>query len=113
MLAQKFFYCSQKADEFIIKQGDDAQYFFIIDNGAVNIEVNGAQKRELKRGDGFGELALMYNSPRSASCKAKENSHFWCLDRQTFKQQLQALVSEEYEQNRSFIEKTAFFRNPE
>ena len=39
---------------------------------------------DYKIGDVFGELALMYNAPRAASIKAKEDSVLFSLDRDTF-----------------------------
>ena len=36
-------------------------------------------------GDTFGELALMYNAPRSATVKALADSVVWAVDRQTFR----------------------------
>lgn len=39
---------------------------------------------DYQSGDVFGELALMYNAPRAASIKAKENSTLFSLDRDTF-----------------------------
>ena len=38
-------------------------------------------KKELNAGDAFGELALIYNSPRSATLKAIENTYLWGLNR--------------------------------
>jgi len=35
-------------------------------------------------GEGFGELALLYNVPRAATITANENSTVWRLDRDTF-----------------------------
>lgn len=35
-------------------------------------------------GEGFGELALLYNAPRAATIKAIEDSIVWKLDRDTF-----------------------------
>ena len=35
-------------------------------------------------GDYFGELGLLYNTPRAASIKAKVDSIVWALDRETF-----------------------------
>jgi len=38
----------------------------------MEVIVNDKAKRELKAGDGFGELALLYNAPRSATVKAMD-----------------------------------------
>ena len=35
-------------------------------------------------GEGFGELALLYNAPRAATITAREDSTVWRLDRDTF-----------------------------
>ena len=35
-------------------------------------------------GEGFGELALLYNAPRAASIQAKTDVTLWSLDRDTF-----------------------------
>lgn len=35
-------------------------------------------------GECFGELSLLYNTPRAASIKAKTASILWALDRDTF-----------------------------
>jgi len=40
--------------------------------------------KEYQAGEGFGELALLYNAPRAASIKAKTDCVVWKLDRDTF-----------------------------
>ena len=40
----------------------------------------------MKAGEGFGELALLYNSPRTATCKTIEDSFFWAIERKLFKE---------------------------
>ena len=67
-------------------------------------------KRELKREDGFGELALLYNSPRSSSVKAVENSTLWTIDRYKFKRAVEDVVLKNYEENRKFMEISDFYR---
>jgi len=66
------FYCEVKAGDHVFKQGDDATSFFILETGKMDVIVNNVKRRELKLGEGFGELALLYNAPRSASILAVE-----------------------------------------
>lgn len=68
-------------------------------------------KRELKREDGFGELALLYNSARSSTVKAVENSTLWFIDRLKFRRAVEDIVLKNYEENRKFMEISDFYRN--
>lgn len=67
-------------------------------------------KRELKISDGFGELALLYNAPRSASVKCFETSYLWGIERNTFRRAVEEMITKEYEENRKFMEVVRFFR---
>lgn len=68
-----------------MKQGDDASSFFVLQKGRIAVFINGEMKREIKPQEGFGELALLYNAPRSASLKAQVDCTLWGIDRGTFK----------------------------
>lgn len=82
---EKFFCCEVAKDDFIIKQGDDASSFFILEKGKFSVMINGERRREIRQSEGFGELALLYNAPRSASLQALENSTLWGINRNTFR----------------------------
>lgn len=71
----------------IIKQGDEGDYFYIIEVGTVDFYVNGSKVSSSGPGSSFGELALMYNSPRAATAIASSDSGVtcWALDRSTFR----------------------------
>jgi cAMP-dependent protein kinase regulator len=78
------------AEEIIIRQGDQGDNLYVIDQGKFVFLFEGVGGKE-KIGDiegagSFGELALMYNCPRSATVKATDNGILWVLDRYTFKQ---------------------------
>ncbi|XP_039881978.1 endoplasmin [Simochromis diagramma] len=75
--------------EHIIDQDDDGDNFYVIENGTFNIfvKVDGTEKLVGcydNRGS-FGELALMYNTPRAATIIATSPGALWCLDRLTFR----------------------------
>lgn len=64
-------------DEFVFYQGDPGLGMYVVEKGRVGIVVvgeDGTQKEitEMSNGDFFGEIALLDESPRSASVVAKE-----------------------------------------
>ncbi|KAI3403736.2 PKAR [Candida oxycetoniae] len=74
-----------KKDSVIITQGDEGDFFYIIESGTVDFYVNNAKVNSGSDGSSFGELALMYNSPRAATAIAATDVTLWALDRLTFR----------------------------
>lgn len=77
------------ADEYIIKQGDDGDNFYVVDSGVYNIFIKQGDK-DIKVGccdnkGSFGELALMYNMPRAATIQSAGDGLLWAMDRVTFR----------------------------
>lgn len=76
--------------DFVIKEGDDGNDLFIVDQGQLTCTKrdpkNGEEKFlvDYSKGDVFGELALLYNAPRAASIKATSDCKLYSLDRYTF-----------------------------
>jgi cAMP-dependent protein kinase regulator len=83
------FSVQKKAGETIIRQGDEGDNFYIIDEGETEVYVkkDGAEKMvaTIGKGNFFGELSLMYSQPRAATIKAKSPCTLWALDRVTFR----------------------------
>jgi len=74
-----------KANINIIKQGDDGDFFYIIEKGSFTVTVDDVQVSSLTDGKSFGELALIYNTPRQATVKSSCASVVFALDRNTFR----------------------------
>lgn len=74
-----------KANDVIIKQGDEGDYFYIVEEGNVEFYVNDVRVSTSGPGSSFGELALMYNNPRAATVVATTDCVLWALDRLTFR----------------------------
>merc|ERR1719316_1851127 len=73
----------------VINEGDNGDYLFIVEEGSLECKklIDGSDKvvKTCLQGDVFGELALLYNCPRAASCDvAKDPAICWQLDRETF-----------------------------
>lgn len=80
------FYCGTPKGSYVFKEGDKASCFFIIDKGLVSVDIASAKKqKEMGKKQSFGELALLYNAPRSASILCLEDTTFWAIDRKTFR----------------------------
>ena len=97
--------------DLVIKQGDDGNELFIVDNGLLkctqkraNLETEVFLKN-YEPGGLFGELALMYNVPRAASITALEPSRLFALDRQTFNNIVKVSVMKQRERFEAFLEK--------
>lgn len=72
----------------IIKQGDIGDYFYVVDEGHVSFAVDGNHVGACGRGGSFGELALLYNCPRAATCLANTTCRLWKVDQRTFRYML-------------------------
>ncbi|XP_028854284.1 protein kinase, cAMP-dependent, regulatory, type II, alpha, B [Denticeps clupeoides] len=77
-----------KPEEHIIDQGDDGDNFYVIERGIYDIEVTRDASAicvgKYDNKGSFGELALMYNTPRAATIISKQTGALWALDRATF-----------------------------
>ncbi|XP_060691334.1 protein kinase, cAMP-dependent, regulatory, type II, alpha A isoform X2 [Hemiscyllium ocellatum] len=75
--------------EHVIDQDDDGDNFYVIERGTYDIYVNKDGKPLLvgkyDNHGSFGELALMYNTPRAATIVATTEGALWGLDRVTFR----------------------------
>ncbi|KHJ34616.1 putative camp-dependent protein kinase regulatory subunit [Erysiphe necator] len=82
----------------VISQGDQGDYFYVVENGKFDVYVNstgsiqpgpdglGNKVATIEPGGSFGELALMYNAPRAATVISAESAcTLWALDRITFR----------------------------
>ena len=68
----------------IIREGDPARRFYLIESGAVEVFEGQELKRVERDGEGFGEIALLRDSPRTATVRASEPTVLLALERDQF-----------------------------
>ncbi|GAA6098119.1 cGMP-dependent protein kinase 2 [Tachysurus ichikawai] len=77
-------------NEVIVREGAEGDTFYIILNGEVEVtkKVNGQQKliRTLRQGDHFGELALIREILRTATCTALGSVSCFAIDKEAFEE---------------------------
>lgn len=71
--------------EAIIQQGDEGDNFYVIDQGEVEVYVNNELVTTIGEGGTFGELALIYGTPRAATVRAKTDVKLWGIDRDSYR----------------------------
>jgi MFS family permease len=70
--------------EAIVAQGDEANAFYVIEDGTVAVDVDGARRREEGPGEYFGEIALLRGGTRTATVRALTPVTVVALERDDF-----------------------------
>lgn len=75
----------QAADgDVLVQQGEPAEDMFLIASGIFGAEVDGQQVRTLQQGEHFGEIALLFHVPRTATVRCLQAGTLWRLRREDF-----------------------------
>nr|AAC47268.1 44 kDa regulatory subunit of cAMP-dependent protein kinase [Paramecium tetraurelia] len=106
-----------KAGDFVIKQGDDGDVLYVVDQGQLDcfkVFKKGEPEKHLKvyqPGESFGELALLYNVPRAATIKAKTDAICFSLDRETFNHIVKDAAAKKREKYEEFLSKVELLKD--
>jgi len=76
--------------DYIFRAGQYGRHMYFISRGSVEIIATDGQTvvNTLQEGDFFGELALLFSQPRTASVRAVDYCDLYTLDKDTFDQML-------------------------
>ncbi len=68
----------------VLRAGDPGETFHVVVDGRCSVEVADEHVRDLERGHGFGEVALLADVPRTATVRAEVDTTLLSIDRSTF-----------------------------
>ena len=69
----------------IIREGDEGDAFYVMEKGTIDVYVGDEYKSTLYSGASFGEIALLYNCPRSATLRSRNFCKLWSISRTAFR----------------------------
>lgn len=84
-LCRRFAPLPVAADEAVITAGEIGDRFYLVREGEFEVRVEGAAVATLRRGDSFGEIALLQDVPRTASVVALSAGEVLALEREDFR----------------------------
>jgi len=98
-----------KAGDIIIRQGDEGDNFYVVAEGVCDVYVSKqggepALVTSYTLGGAFGELALIYGSPRAATVKAKTDVRLWAINRVTYRNILMETTMRKRKMYEGFLE---------
>jgi CRP-like cAMP-binding protein len=68
----------------IVRQGETGDLFYVVASGRVEVSENGRTVAVLGSGDYFGEIALLNDVQRVATCTAMADTDLYTLERERF-----------------------------
>mmetsp|Transcript_10775 Transcript_10775/g.25817 ORF Transcript_10775/g.25817 Transcript_10775/m.25817 type:complete len:517 (-) Transcript_10775:270-1820(-) len=107
---------SIKRGQNVIVQGDDGDYFYILDSGGADVLIKQADGSELKvleykPGGSFGELALLHGEPRLATVRATADCVVWKMDRDTFRKIMMSTGKQSMDERTKFLNKVSILND--
>lgn len=99
------------AGETVIQQGDEGDNFYVIDQGEMDVYVNNEWATSVGEGGSFGELALIYGTPRAATVKAKTNVKLWGIDRDSYRRILMGSTLRKRKMYEEFLSKVSILES--
>ena len=95
----------------IIEEGDTGDFFYVVSTGDVDFLIDGNKVGSVKEGGSFGELALLYDAPRAATCVARSQCGLFRLDQGTFKWILAQQIQESRQGVMNVLKSVPYFQD--
>ena len=100
---------SFKKGDALMREGERGDTFFILQAGTCAVTMGRRQVRNLKEGDGFGEIALIYNQPRTATVTATSDCEVFLMNRAAYRNEVVESIKNQRRQYEQFLSSVPLF----
>jgi len=95
-LVKSFVLQRYRKSAHVIKQGEVGSSFFVIASGEVTVLIGGKRIRTLAKNAYFGERALLFDEPRTATVEVSSSeAELWSVEKMTFSQIVKGNMQQE------------------
>lgn len=83
-LAARLVHIDVPAGTVVVEEGAAGDRFYVIATGEIDVAHDAATMSTLGAGDYFGEIALLHDVPRTATCTARTDAEIYALGQEVF-----------------------------
>lgn len=95
---------------YLFKEGDPGNFFYIVKEGELELYFNSNEVKILRKGDSFGELALIHKNLRSGTIKSLTDVEVYCLEGNLFKEIILKMNNIDLKERIFFLSQNPIFR---
>ncbi|KAL7543447.1 hypothetical protein ACHAWF_007405 [Thalassiosira exigua] len=100
-----------KKGTHVIEEGGVGDYFYVVGSGDVAFLIGGKEVGTAGKGASFGELALLYNAPRAATCVATAQCGLFRLAQEAFRRVLARQIEESRAEVLAILKEVPYFKD--
>jgi CRP-like cAMP-binding protein len=99
------------AGHVLFREGDVGNFFYIVKSGELNLNLPDLKQNKLmKKGDTFGELALIQKTQRSGTVRSTMTTEIYCLDGSIFREIVKKINSVDQNERNFIIKFISIFK---
>ena len=105
MVVESMHMLTLEPGSIVFEQDRPSKSYFVVRSGLLEVFTDRKRVNKISPGEGFGELALLHDNPRSATVRCVEFTALWTIERLTFRKVIEDMNAKIYEKNREFLDK--------